>query len=447
MSRPNILFILSDQQRWDTVSCYGQEPGNGLRLTPNIDSLAEKGSLFSHAFSAQPVCGPARACLQTGRWPTELLCHVNDRMLPADQPCIADYFHKAGYETAYVGKWHLASQYAYAKNDPRTVDFQTKPIPPQLRGGYRDYWVVSDVLEYTSHGYGGFMFDKDMNKRSFEGYRVDATTDFALEYLKQPKEKPFFLFLSYIEPHHQNDRNHYEGPNGSKDRYARYIPPGDLRDSGGDWQEEFPDYLGCCASLDENVGRLICCLKEEGLYENTVILYTSDHGSHFKTRNAEYKRSCHDSSIHIPLVISGPGFYGGGTVENLVSTIDMAPTLLHAAGIRPPDFMRGQPVQVKAGRELSEEEAVFIQISESCIGRALRTRRWTYCVEAPVGSTCANAPHSDRYRETCLYDNEQDPDQLNNRIDNPAYRDMREALRAKLLDRIFEAERLKPEIL
>lgn len=127
------------------------------------------------------------------------------------------------------------------------------------------------------------------------------------------------MTISQIEPHHQNDRKHYEGPDGSKERFKNFILPEDLKVLGGNAAEEYPDYLGQCASLDENLGRLVERLKKEGLYEDTVIIFASDHGSHFLTRNRDdhlngyddYKRSCHDGCLHVPLVIAGGPFQGG----------------------------------------------------------------------------------------------------------------------------------------
>ncbi len=436
--RPNIIFLFSDQQRYDTISCYKEALGASFDLTPNLDQLAEEGTLFTSAFTCQPVCGPARACIQTGVYPDALGCQINDRMLPEDRQTIADYFNEAGYETAYVGKWHLASQYSF-EDDPRKIDNKTEPIPEQYRGGYRDFWIAADVLEFTSHGYGGYMYDKDGTKREFTGYRVDATTDFALEYLQKPKEKPFFLFVSYIEPHYQNDHMHHEGPDGSKEKYRDFPVPGDLEGTEGDWRDEMPDYLGCCHSLDENVGRLVSYLKEAGLYEDTIIFYTSDHGSHFRTRNSEYKRSCHDASIHIPLIAKGGCFDGGHVVRELVSLVDYAPTLLAAAGIRVTD-MDGTPIQKLMGDKACPiREEVFIQISESCIGRALRTKKYTYAVEAEKG-TDLTLPAAEVYREAYLYDLEKDPYQRNNLVSESTYVEVREQLRKRLIAKIAEAE-------
>lgn len=121
-----------------------------------------------------------------------------------------------------------------------------------------------------------------MKKHAFDGYRVDCITDYALEYLDQyTGEKPFFMTISHIEPHHQNDHGRYEGPAGSKERYCDFELPGDLAALEGDAREMYPDYLGCCKSLDDNLGRLIEKIKEKGLYDNTIWVYASDHGSHF----------------------------------------------------------------------------------------------------------------------------------------------------------------------
>ena len=446
MKKPNVLFLFSDQQRWDTVSCYGQPLGAHFCLTPNLDLLAAEGTRFDSAFTCQPVCGPARACIQTGLYPTRVGCHVNDRMLPQNADGIASYFNRAGYETAYVGKWHLASQYTYRPGKD-TVDYTVSAVPPHLRGGYKDYWVASDVLEFTSHGYGGYMHDGDMNKREFAHYRADATTDFALEYLEKPKDKPFFLFVSYIEPHHQNDRDCYEGPIGSKERFKDFPVPGDLQGTHGDWREQMPDYLGCCQRLDENVGRIAALLKRTGQYENTVIFYTSDHGTHFRTRNSEYKRSCHDNSTHVPLIARGPGFQGGNKVAALTSLIDIAPTLLTCAGIPVPEAMHGLPMHKlvdQPGSILHNE--VFIQVSESCVGRALRTPDWLYFVQAPEG-TDAHQPASEVYVEAELYDLKQDPDQRRNLVGEGSLAQVRGTLRETLLSCILREESMAVRIL
>jgi uncharacterized sulfatase len=142
MSKPNILFLFSDQQRWDTMGCYGQR----LNVTPHLDKMAEDGALFEHCYTAQPVCGPTRACLQTGMYASQHGAFTNGRQLPQKFPLLAPQLKQAGYEVGYIGKWHLASE--KAEDDQ---NYREQGVPPHLRGGYEDYWLASDVLEFTSH--------------------------------------------------------------------------------------------------------------------------------------------------------------------------------------------------------------------------------------------------------------------------------------------------------
>lgn len=425
--KPNILFFFSDQQRYDTLGCNGQS----LPITPNLDKLAAEGVNFDSAYTPQPVCGPARACLQTGLYPTETGCTINGIGLQVNQDTLAKRMNDAGYETAYVGKWHLAS------DNPTGHHYEYSPIPEDRRGGYRDYWYASDLLELTSHGYNGYLFDKDNNKVEFKGFRADCITDYAVDYLKQyNSEKPFFLFVSHIEPHHQNDHNAFEGPEGSKEKFSDYQKPADLPDGKGNWEEFMPDYLGCCNALDKNLGRLIEVLKEKGLYENTLIIYASDHGCHFRTIDEregngfdDYKRNSFENTIHVPLVLRGPGFLGGKREEKLVSLIDLPKTILTAAGADMIDCMHGRALQ-----EINEdwENAVYIQISESYVGRAIRTDRYKYVVHAP-GKMPRSEWDSDWYEEKYLFDLKADPLERNNLLDNKSFAGIKAALKERLL--------------
>jgi len=447
--RPNIIMYFSDQQRADTCGCYGQK----LDITPNLDQLAKEGIKFENAFSAQPVCGPCRALFQTGKWPTETGCFRNNVMLPSGVKTLGTYIEEAGYETAYIGKWHLASD-GELEQKP-TIDHTITAIPLELRGGYTGFWRASDVLEFTSHGYDGYVFDENNNRVDFVGYRADCITDMALEFFdERDKEKPFFMTISQIEPHHQNDRKHYEGPEGSKEKYKEYEAPVDLKTLGGNYQEEYPDYLGQCASLDENLGRLIAKLKEEGIYDNTVIIFVSDHGSHFLTRNRDehlngyddYKRSMHDACLKVPFVIAGGPFKGGVDFEDLVSTASLPKTICALAGVNVGDDMIGENlVDVVEGKLPERKNEIFAQISESRVGRCIRTPKYAYSVYAP-GINGGAAAASDLYADDFLYDLEKDPYELTNLIHDPAYTEIKLDLRNRLLAWIKEAENATPEI-
>ncbi len=449
MKQPNIIFYFSDQQRWDTIGAYGQK----LDVTPRLDALAAEGVVFEEAYSPQPVCGPCRALLQTGIYPTLTGCYRNNVALPLDVKTIANHFEENGYETAYVGKWHLASDGEHEK--PPAIDYHHSAIPPERRGGYTGFWRVSDLLEFTSHGYDGYVFDENMNRLDFKGYRVDCITDYGLEFLnKWDGNKPFFMTISHVEPHHQNDHNHYEGPNGSKQRFADFELPGDLVALKGDAQEEYADYLGCCRSLDDNLGRLIDRLIEKGIYENTIIIYASDHGSHFRTRNNDshkngyddYKRSCHSGCLHVPLIIAGPGYRGGMRVKDLVSTASLPKTFLAMAGIDAGDTMIGENLaDVKDGKSPNRANEIFSQISESRVGRCIRTEDYLYSVYAP-NKNGGLYPNSDVYEGDYLYDIKNDPYELNNLIDNPSYDEVKKKLNRKLVQHMLKAGETEPVI-
>lgn len=432
--RPNVIFFFTDQQRADTVGCYGSEMG----LTPELDAMADEGVRFALAFTSQPVCGPARACLQTGVYPTTTGCYRNGVPLPLGSHTIAHRLRQVGYEAGYIGKWHLAGRRRH----------QPQYVPEERRGGYADYWLAADLLEFSSSPYGGGYYDADNAFVPFERYRVDSQTDHVIEYLRTREgDRPFFLFLSYLEPHHQNDMNRYVAPEGYAERYHDYHVPGDLVDHpDGDWRQNLPDYYGICNNIDENLGRVRRELERLGLADDTIIIYTSDHGSHFRTRNAEYKRSCHEASIRVPMVIQGPGLPAGQVVDELVSLVDLPATVLALGGAEIPDHYHGRNLLPLAqAEEVPWPEEVFLQISESQVGRAIRTRRWKYCVDAPDRDGWEHAA-SPVYREQYLYDLLKDPHEQHNLVEDEAYRAVCDRLSERLVARMIEAGESAPRI-
>jgi len=188
-------------------------------------------------------------------------------------------------------------------------------------------------------------------------------------------------------------------------------------------------------------------LKNLDLADNTLLMYTSDHGCHFRTRNGEYKRACHDGCTRIPMVVCGPGFRKGKVVEELVSLIDVPPTLLAAGGMPTPTTMQGRPLQgLVDGTANNWPEEVFIQISESQVGRAIRTKKWKYSVRAPERHGNRDSG-SDVYLEDFLYDLEKDPHERNNLVADPALAGIRTQMAARLKQQMDKAGEQVPRIL
>lgn len=421
--KPNILFFLTDQQRWDSTGLHG----NPLGLTPNLDAVAAENLHIKYCFSPQPVCGPARACLQSGRYATQTGCITNGKTLPQNIPTLAGCFKEGGYDTAYFGKWHLAGA-----GQPRG------PVAPEFRGNY-EYWLGAEALEHTSEPYRCIVYDNDQKEVFLPGYRVDALTDAVIRYISEPREKPFFLFLSVLEPHHQNSLDDYVAPEGYRERYQGRWMPSDLQALGGAAARHLGGYWGCIKRIDEAYGRIRDALRSSGLLENTIVVFTSDHGCHFRTRAKEYKRTCHEASIRIPGVISGPGFEGAGSFSGVVSLLDFPPTLLDAAGIDIPPCFQGRSLmpQLRGGEASSWPQDILIQTSEVEMGRALRTKRWKYGISALDASPFD--VHASRYIETSLYDLGSDPHELDNLVAHPTYEPLRRNFRIRILERMREA--------
>jgi len=427
MDHPNILFVFTDQQRWDTCGLHG----NPLDLTPNFDAMAREGAHLRNCFTPQPVCGPARACLQTGRYATRAGSWRNGIPLSTELPTLAGILSSAGYETGYIGKWHLASSQAVEEKE---------------RGGYQS-WLAANASEACSRPYRTVLFDERGNETFLPGYRVDAYTDAAIRFLERPRDKPFFLFLSYLEPHHQNNIDAYPAPEGYRGRYTgRWTPP-DLQALTGTAPRDLGGYYGIVKRIDECLGRLRDALRSLELLENTIVVFTSDHGCHFKTRNAEYKRSCHDASLRVPGAIAGPGFEGGGERRELFSLIDFAPTLLDAAGIAPPETMDGSSLlpQINRTAKAPWRDSLFFQVSESEIGRGIRTERWKYAVTAPNADPWTES-RSEEYEEAYLYDLQEDPYELTNLIGFTPLRGVASVLKRNLENRIASIEDRRPRI-
>ena len=423
--KPNIILIVADQVRSDAVGAYGANP---MAVTPNLDAMAKRGTLYRNFFTNHPVCSPSRACLFTGAYQSANGVWANagkEIGLAQNIPTLATEFRKAGYSANYIGKWHLA------KN-------AEGPVPPAGRGGFLDLWEASNELENTTHPYEGDIYDGDGRPIHFENeYRVDFLTSRVQGFLKNTsKTSPFFLVASYLEPHQQNDMQRMVAPKGYAEQFQNPFAPADLRELPGNWQQQLPDYYGCMKSVDEAVGEIRQSLIDNGLDKNTIVIFTSDHGCHFMTRNTEYKRSVHDASLHVPLIAEGGIFDGGREVLETVQMIDLMPTLLNAANVPVPGTVRGRnSLPLLNGHHENWSNDVLVFLSEFWIARGLRTPDWSYSLAAPRGTTPFKpAPDASSYYSFQLYDNRADPNQLVNLAGRKETSQVEPRLRARLLE-------------
>ena len=460
--RPNVLMICADQFRADFIGANHENPSAN---TPYIDRLAARGVSFRQCITNQPLCSPSRASFVTSRYATEAGMWELGLELDHSLPTIATEFRRNGYSANFIGKWHISK----VKGEDGKKQGGWVPPGPS-RAGFDDLWEGANVLEIVSHPYAGNYWDNDGNNIGFKNeYRVDFITNRGVEFIEQKHDRPWLLFLSQLEPHQQNDLDAFVPPLRYADEFSwsvyrsqlsaqqqrdldalghpehstysnPYIPE-DLRNLPGNWQSRISGYYGCVQAIDDCVGSLVAALDRTNQLDNTIIVFFSDHGCTFKTRLGEYKRSPHDSSLRVPFVIAGPGFDQSMMIDEVVSLLDLTPTLLDGAGIKPHGDMRGKPLkQLAQNRGVREawDSTAYFQISKSICGRGIRTRDWVYCAFDP-SVPHGNAAYGSKYQDFALYSISGDPAQMVNLVGREEYRDVVDQLRKELQKRIAEA--------
>jgi arylsulfatase A-like enzyme len=426
---PNVLMICADQFRADFVGANRENPSV---KTPNIDALAARGTNFRQAVCNQPLCSPSRASFLTGRYATETKVWTLGLEPDHSLPTVATEFKKAGYTTAFIGKWHLS--------DDRSANLPGNAIggwiPPGVsRGGFDDLWEGANVLEMVSHPYQGNYWESGGKNIGFrDQYRVDFVADRSVKFLEQKHDKPWLLFVSQLEPHQQNDLDAFVPPHRHEGKYDDPFVPEDLRNLPGNWRSRLPGYYGCVQAIDDCVGRLVTTLARTNQLDDTIIVFFSDHGCTFRTRFREYKRSPHESAIRVPLLIAGPGFDQSAVVDELVSLLDLTPTLLDGAGLQSPISMKGKslkPLTHDPAARRAWDSTAYIQISDSVVARAIRTHEWTYCAFDP-SIPGGDAEYSTNYMDFVLYSLNADPYQRVNLVGRPQHKEIASSLREEL---------------
>jgi arylsulfatase A-like enzyme len=404
-SKPNVIFVFADQLRGSSVGFAGEEPV----ITKNLDHFAEEGVVFNNAVSMLPVCGPYRGSLVTGRTPLSTGLVLNDIALSTSEVSIAEAFKAGGYKTGYIGKWHL--------DGPD----RTAPVPPGPRRQGFDYWVGANF----EHNYDRSHFtDNDGTIKTWEGWDAEAQTSLALDYIKEHAEgDPFALFLSWGPPHHP----YRVAPQRFLDMYDPALIKGrpNCKDVPS---EDLWGYYAQTTFLDEQFARIVEVLDETALRDNTVLVFTSDHGDMHGSHGHYKKQWPWNESIKVPFVMRYPNAVPAGKrINTPISVIDIMPTLLGFAGVPVPDTVEGVDLSpfIRGERTDPPESVLIMNPCPFSIGdprgpdqypnyrgkrleyRGVITDRYTYVrtIDEPW----------------LLYDNDHDPYQMNNLINDPEH--------------------------
>ena len=411
----NVLFVLPDQlgARW--LPIYGSP----VVHAPHLDAFARHSTVFERAVSSAPVCTPYRGCLMTGRYPSQTGLLENGQELPPSAPSVAQHRNAARYATYYIGKWHLSG-----------APQENRWVPPAQRAGFQHF--IGWESHHIDH-YGGLIWADDPHSaRPLPGHETDALTDIALEQLEQAAQadQPFFMMVAYQAPHppcspppacqqHYQDCDLLAEPN--TDPAAWYKRP--------EWQADYDVetfrrlYFGEITQIDAAFGRLLAQLEALGLEENTLVIFTSDHGEMAGAHSLFGKGVMYEEALQVPLLIRAPGQSVPRRTRTPAATVDFLPTLLDYAGCAP--TAPGEGISLRPyieshteGRSADSERVVISEYRNFCASSA----RWKLFT---AGRTLQNA---------ALYDLRSDPFEGDNRLDDAGCAAVQAQLSAELAD-------------
>ena len=425
-AKPNIVIIIADQ--WNAQSLgYA---GNKDVKTPNLDKLAARSVVLTTAVSVMPVCSPARASLLTGQYPLTHGVFYNDRPLKNEALTMAEIYAKEGYKTGFIGKWHVNGQ---EKNE-KQFSARNRPVPKDRRQGF-EYWKVREVThDYNNSTY----FDENDVKLEWPGYDAFPQTDSAISFINKNKTNPFLLILSWGPPHdpYATAPEEYRKLYNPEKLHLRPNVPDSLKTKA---RKDLAGYYAHCTALDKSAGDLLAALKTAGIEDNTILIFTSDHGDMLYSQGKIRKQKPWDESLLVPFIIHYPARLGvqNHKISMPFSNIDILPTLLGLTDMPVPGSVEGKDYSaVLTGKQKpSGKEAALIQVpvpfhennfrNGGIEYRAIRTSRYTY-VKYLNG-------------KELLYDNETDPYQLKSLIGNQKYGTLHTQLQAVLTEKLKEA--------
>ena len=454
MDRPNILWMWTDQQRWDALGAFG----NPHVSTPNLDKLAGSGALFSRAYCNNPVCMPSRMSALSGRYPEALGVGVNGIEMPEDVPCLHNVLGDAGYHTTNLGKLHFKNHSNRDHREPHPSYGFSEILISDEPGCYPDpylAWVrakapdqVENCMCSTPPAWDGEPVEKHP-RGTHEPYVFEGpenlthsafVADMTIDYLRRRrKEERFFAIAGFYAPHCP-----LNPPQRFLDMYdPASLPPPQMNEdererlglSDEEWRKVKAYYYALVTHVDEQVGRILAALDQFGLRENTLVIFTSDHGEHLGDHGLVQKGPPgFESCARVPLILSMPGrIPAGARHDELVELVDLAPTVLETCGLQTPPFMQGRSLlPLLEGREYAPRSSAYMywKIPFGSHWRALRTERFKYCVSGDG--------------QELLYDLEADPAELRNVVDEEGCSAALGECRRELISRTFGAESQYP---
>jgi arylsulfatase A-like enzyme len=419
--RPNLVFVFSDQQSSDMLGCYG----NRDIKTPKLDAFAAEGVRFNHCISNQPVCTPYRGILLTGQHPLRCGAIKNDvRIVPGNGHYFGEVLRDAGYRLGYFGKWHLFG------------GDRNRPIPPgPFRYGFDQEFLSNNcTLLYDARS--AYYWDAQGRRQLYGDWEPYAQTRQAITFVKEHAAQPFALFLSWHAPHNWGQA--HAGYNAPADLLKLYDPNKlSLRANVEDTPRHrrmYQGHMAMCTSLDNAFGDLMEELKALGLAENTIVVYTSDHGDSLMSHAWPGTKGVPEiESIRVPRLIRWPGHLQARVSELLFGTLDFMPTLLDMLGLAAPATCQGKNLAgaIRAADDQAVESVPIFYFAGNW--RGIYTRQHTYAFELPGGELDDYAKYVGWKRYACLYDHAQDPRELHNLFDEPQQQALRDNLHAQTL--------------
>ncbi len=433
--KPNLIYVFADQLRYFSLGYAGDKRA----LTPNIDRLQAESTDLCQAVSGHPVCAPYRASLFTGKYTTSTGMVINEIRMNTNHHTFADVLGENGYETAYIGKWHM-----YAAELGNHYDPKNSYIPKgRDRLGFDDYFAGYNFRHEYEVGTAYYHLDSP-EKIYYDQYEPNAQVDMAIEQMKRLSEgeRPFALFLSIGTPH-----DPWVAENVPPEYLERFagtdfeLPPNYLPDNDphadewarlsqkerGELTEWMRVYYAMTANLDDNIGRLMEAIKKMGLEEDSIIVFTSDHGELFGAHGRRAKNIFYEEAVRVPFLVRWKGELSEGVKRDFVfNTVDIMPSFLTLMGLPVPEETEGKDLsQCIRGQADTQEGALMMCTGPTAVfgdgneWRAYRTREFTYAVFKADGMEL-------------LFDNQKDPYQMHNLVGDPAYGQVMADLKSRM---------------